>query len=542
MTELESGQSGMVSNEPVVPGSDFPGDRLLPSLLRIAETALTVGDLAETDLWYVEPEWSAIEAHERLVKQDFDYAPVRESRPHRYVARVALEDKRGTVDDEARTIDAAHLVTSTLGLAAGISILQPEGFYFVLTGDRLSGIVTYADVQKAPVSMVTLALILAAEVGVSRLIAGWMPETWRDFLSEKQRADAQSVFDQRRQHNTEIGPLECLTLPIRLQLLLKHPILRAEFFPGTRGEFNRWQETLLNLRNTLAHGGTIFGAESDPVRAIDLFNEVRDFAERVWQFPAAPTAVSAVGGLLPPKDLSRSVPRRELVRQRVVELSSGFDSYVAAYDRLVPFTMEQLAAHRHTIALRTQAGPVADAIHNDDFLRSLHETLLAWGLGTRGSHLAPLSEFSAAIRAVAPGLEELESLSIDDLASPGEVTERVWRAIEGVNIVENKAKIVAGTKALHHLLPQLIIPMDRMWTGMFFQLHSPEWQGIAGSSQQTVFVRSFRSLIEVASTVEPQRYVTGEGWRTSRTKIIDNALIGYCQLELLRKGTEESPR
>jgi hypothetical protein len=32
--------------------------------------------------------------------------------------------------------------------------------------------------------------------------------------------------------------------------------------------------------------------------------------------------------------------------------------------------------------------------------------------------------------------------------------------------------------------------------------------------------------------VQPEQYVTGQGWRTSRTKILDNALIGYCRLEM----------
>jgi hypothetical protein len=38
--------------------------------------------------------------------------------------------------------------------------------------------------------------------------------------------------------------------------------------------------------------------------------------------------------------------------------------------------------------------------------------------------------------------------------------------------------------------------------------------------------------------VEPQQYVTGQGWRTSRTKILDNALIGFCKLELAVLPTE----
>jgi hypothetical protein len=32
--------------------------------------------------------------------------------------------------------------------------------------------------------------------------------------------------------------------------------------------------------------------------------------------------------------------------------------------------------------------------------------------------------------------------------------------------------------------------------------------------------------------VAPEQYVTRAGWRTSRTKILDNAVIGFCKLEM----------
>jgi hypothetical protein len=72
--------------------------------------------------------------------------------------------------------------------------------------------------------------------------------------------------------------------------------------------------------------------------------------------------------------------------------------------------------------------------------------------------------------------------------------------------------------------------MDREYTGAFLQLHLPEWQG--PDSQRRIFTRVYGQLAALARQVHPQQYVTGEGWRTSRTKILDNALIGFCKLEL----------
>jgi hypothetical protein len=123
---------------------------------------------------------------------------------------------------------------------------------------------------------------------------------------------------------------------------------------------------------------------------------------------------------------------------------------------------------------------------------------------------------------------------------PGDTADRLWQIIESLGAVENKAKLVAGTKTLHHLLPELVVPMDRAWTGKFFQLHAPEWQDPAG--QRRTFRRVYGQLARVALRVQPGQYVTGQRWRTSRTKILDNALIGFCKVELRSEPTAAAAR
>jgi hypothetical protein len=48
-------------------------------------------------------------------------------------------------------------------------------------------------------------------------------------------------------------------------------------------QFKSWKERLVKLRDNLAHGGGLLHAESDPVQAIQLFEDVRSFAERIWE-------------------------------------------------------------------------------------------------------------------------------------------------------------------------------------------------------------------------------------------------------------------
>ncbi len=112
---------------------------------------------------------------------------------------------------------------------------------------------------------------------------------------------------------------------------------------------------------------------------------------------------------------------------------------------------------------------------------------------------------------------ELDS-PILDVANAGA---RVWRLIKSVQLVENKAVLVPSTKALHHVLPDLVVPMDRAYTRPFFGWHAPEFQ----SHQARCFEHAFGAFHRVAKRANPRQYV-GTGWNTSLSKVIDNAVVG----------------
>ena len=137
--------------------------------------------------------------------------------------------------------------------------------------------------------------------------------------------------------------------------------------------------------------------------------------------------------------------RMDLIKARV-ELIGGFRRYVQVHDQQVPFTGEQLAAHRICIALRRQAGSVRTAINDDQFVEALRRTLLAWQIGRRASHLVSEGDFAAALHTAVPHLEALEPLTIDAPDLPTDIADRLWSVIESLGVVENKAKLVAGPR------------------------------------------------------------------------------------------------
>jgi hypothetical protein len=81
---------------------------------------------------------------------------------------------------------------------------------------------------------------------------------------------------------------------------------------------------------------------------------------------------------------------------------------------------------------------------------------------------------------------------------------------------------------MHHLLPDLVVPMDHGYTQPFFERQNPDFQYRGESVFHEIFVECARIArsVPVSSYVEIEK--KDKTWRTSRTKVIDNAIVAYC--------------
>jgi hypothetical protein len=229
-------------------------------------------------------------------------------------------------------------------------------------------------------------------------------------------------------------------------------------------------------------------------------------------------------------DMLRRKPSADEVNDRVRMLTSRFGDYVKAFDEDPAFTDDQLRHHIETCRLRNAEHVTASAAATDErFLKSLWDTLRSWRMQARGARLVEWPQFQIAFVGCLKDLEALDGLSLDDADLPVcDVADRIWRLIERMAISENSAKLVAGTKALHHLLPKLVVPMDRAFTGAFFGWNNSHWQ----YAQLETLRSGFEVFSRISRDVAPEKYI-GEKWRSSSTKVIDNAVVAFCRRHLL---------
>ena len=239
----------------------------------------------------------------------------------------------------------------------------------------------------------------------------------------------------------------------------------------------------------------------------------------------------------------KGVPERhDVVASRIAALVDRFPQWLDVFDRELPFARAgQEDGHVATlIRWKELGGDVASLVRDDVFVSTLYRTLQAWGIGRRASRLVPLDLFRGRLVDAEPRLSELQGVRVSDamVDQPGFVAD-LWDTVDDLGIVENATPMVPGTKALHHILPLLVVPIDRLYTGTFFAWSTARMQ----YGQPQLFQEAVAHFTTIARSLDLGS-LTGPGWRSSEAKLIDNSIIGYCRAEGLVNagGQRRSPR
>lgn len=278
---------------------------------------------------------------------------------------------------------------------------------------------------------------------------------------------------------------------------------------------------------------------SNPRDDLDLVSYTQ-----IMEWLASPTAVIRAQPL-PQKVISgRRAPTTKRGRtsdrmeRRVTDLIAGFDQYIQAFSDGNPFTGPSIYFHHKTLAILRQHSTPCSALHSDEFLDSLYATLAAWGMhrmGPRGAKLADIAQIKDGFRRQEPSIRALQSLSIGNITSAGvsDISAKVWDILDGLEVGTSRTKLVANSKALHHLLPALVPPIDRAYTLRFFYDNTTLNKG-----DEATFKEIYPYFHRIAVTRREQ--ITshlGTGMNTSETKVIDNAIVGFVRTRLARRGS-----
>ena len=154
-------------------------------------------------------------------------------------------------------------------------------------------------------------------------------------------------------------------------------------------------------------------------------------------------------------------------------------------------------------------------------------------MGKSHTRLRPFDAFSQSLHDHAKAIVALKHNRLRNLrnedATVGEI-DRIIRGLE-LGISGPNSRLVVSTKALHHLLPELVAPIDREYTLRFF------YSTKTPSKLESRFVEIAPWLSEFASRNADyirERVESENSWHTSSSKVVDNAIIGFVFAEGLK--------
>ncbi len=240
------------------------------------------------------------------------------------------------------------------------------------------------------------------------------------------------------------------------------------------------------------------------------------------------------------------ISEKEL-ENRIDDLCENFSSYVDF--TIKSYRLDTPARHFHikTIKrLKTQNN--LNYVFDDEiFFDYLYATLVSWNMDSRAAKLCGFDEFTNTIRNSRQKITQLSKYSLRSLVQKDALTsgsfEEAAKLINdvllGVKVSETESWLVANTKALHHILPDLIPPIDRNYTLKFF-FDNTSVKKEAKSNPQFFEVFSHYLYIYDLVSDEVEGMVDINSFNSSGTKIIDNAIIGYCKQCFKKAGVNQN--
>lgn len=227
------------------------------------------------------------------------------------------------------------------------------------------------------------------------------------------------------------------------------------------------------------------------------------------------------------------------MQQRVESLSSRFTYYINRFDEQQRFSGPSWYFHFRTLDRLNKHQKFHEVFDDSLFFEYLYATLTSWGMhrmGPGGAKLVEFQTFTDSIRDNRKEIEALHDIRLADLSNRDtqSLATDIWNILDNLKVSASKAKLVANSKTLHHLLPHIVPPIDRQYTLTFFYNNKQ-----INDRDENIFRAIYPYMIQLAQNNHATIQKTiGQGFHTSETKVIDNAIVGYVLTELRKKARE----
>jgi hypothetical protein len=269
----------------------------------------------------------------------------------------------------------------------------------------------------------------------------------------------------------------------------------------------------------------------------DLFFQLESGRFRKYSPHEDPKPIYTAGKSLKPKKARFSL-NIQSIEERVNDLIRNFSHYLWYFGDNIKFSGPSVYFHKKVIEKIRQMEGYDQLFDDNFFFEYIYATLAAWGMHRMGEETAKMADFHEFKESICESKEQILDLSGFKLqAIPDEnlntVKNKLASLFSNLRIMESETKLIGNSKALHHLLPDLVPPMDRQHTLRFFYGNTNITRG-----EEEIFLELFEKFRGIAMQLGDEKFKF-EGFNTSLPKIIDNAIMGYVMMKLLKESNRQ---
>jgi hypothetical protein len=234
---------------PVQQRDHFSNYRSLRSLF---EKNITVNSISEV-LATCNVEDPAQQIRDQMASKDYDVIGVEEN--GMVIGYVLRDDLReGSCKEYFRSFSPSDLVSDSTPLLQTLFIFKNTERLFIIEGNRITKVVTLADLQKPPIRMLLFGIISLVEMHLYQIIRDYFKkDSWKMHLSEKRIQQSEELFLQRKARNEGIELSDCLQLCDKRDIVLGEQPLRELLVIESKSKGKDFFKKLEILRNNLAH-------------------------------------------------------------------------------------------------------------------------------------------------------------------------------------------------------------------------------------------------------------------------------------------------
>ncbi|WHX40369.1 hypothetical protein QNH36_22455 [Mesobacillus sp. AQ2] len=256
------------------------------TLKNLYETSITVDCIAES-LIVCDLNGDSLQIKKEMYYRNYDVIGVLDDNEIAgYIEREDLNE--GQVKNYLKRFNTNEIITNTTPLIQFLHILKGKSRLFVLEKNKVTKLITSADLQKPPVRILIFGYITLLEMNLGEIIK-WRFEgdEWKKYISYERFEKAEDLYIKRQNKNEDINLIECLQISDKMQIIRKDEYLFS-FFKMSKSKWKDISDELRDLRDQIAHSNEL-GVESNWEDIIKLLENCEYLLEISEELLAEPS-------------------------------------------------------------------------------------------------------------------------------------------------------------------------------------------------------------------------------------------------------------